>query len=118
MWIIIPTLQIVKISIAIVIIPPISQRIYISNTILISYNSIITPCIIGVFRNASAIAVKYSNYVALKICYIIVLFAVKFKAYRCISVIAEVPFVIISVCLCRQLVAVPVVIKVCNTIPN
>ena len=82
------------------VITPISKRIYISNTILISYNSIIAPCVIGVFRNTVACTVKYSNYVALKICYIIVLFAVKLKAYRCISVIAEVPFIVISICLC------------------
>ncbi len=93
------------------VITPISKHINVNNSICILFYRAVTPCVIGVFRHTVACTVKYSNYVALKICYIIVLFAVKFKAYRCISVIAEVPFVIISVCLCCQLVAVSVIIE-------
>ena len=82
------------------VITPISKRINVNNSICILFYGAVAPCVIGVFRNANAITVKYSNYVALKICYIIVLFSVKFKAYRCISSVAEVPFIVISVCLC------------------
>ena len=105
--VIVSTLQIVKISITVEVVPPISQRIYISNTILISYNSIIAPCVIAVFCNTSAIAVKYSYNISLQVCYIVIMIIVIIKTYRnAIIIIIEI-YCISKPCLCRQLVAVP-----------